>query len=231
MGNKISPIHIQLSDQEFVDLFNKSKSIREILDYFHLSFIGGNYLTVKNRCNQLNLDYSAKCRQGITTMKRKTTKFTLEEIFTSNSKVDRFTVKREILRHNLIPYICSSCGQEPFWQNKPLVLILDHINGVNNDHEIRNLRFVCPNCNIQLDTNSGKNSKIKYRSVEHNCSVCGKSVRFRSNMCRACCNVSQQKIDWPSSEILRNRVNQSSYAQVARELGVSSTSVRGHMKD
>ena len=40
-----------------------------------------------------------------------------------------------------------------------MTLILDHINGINNDHRLENLRFVCPNCNIQLDTNCGKKNK------------------------------------------------------------------------
>jgi hypothetical protein len=35
-------------------------------------------------------------------------------------------------------------------------LILDHINGVNNDNRIENIRIVCPNCNATLDTHCGK---------------------------------------------------------------------------
>jgi len=33
-----------------------------------------------------------------------------------------------------------------------MTLILDHINGVNNDNRLENLRIVCPNCNATLDT-------------------------------------------------------------------------------
>jgi len=36
---------------------------------------------------------------------------------------------------------------------------LDHINGINNDHRLENLRWVCPNCNSQLSTFAGKNVK------------------------------------------------------------------------
>ena len=41
---------------------------------------------------------------------------------------------------------------KPIWQGKPLTLILDHINGKNNDDRLENLRWVCPNCNRQLPT-------------------------------------------------------------------------------
>ena len=56
-------------------------------------------------------------------------------------------------------YKCSICGQEPFWNGKPLTLTLDHINGKNHDNELSNLRWVCPNCDRQLDTFGYKNVK------------------------------------------------------------------------
>jgi len=40
---------------------------------------------------------------------------------------------------------------------KPMPLILDHINGINNDNRIENLRFVCSNCDTQLPTYKSKN--------------------------------------------------------------------------
>ena len=43
------------------------------------------------------------------------------------------------------------------WLGNPLALQLDHINGVNNDHRLTNLRFLCPNCHSQTDTYAGKN--------------------------------------------------------------------------
>lgn len=38
-------------------------------------------------------------------------------------------------------------------------LILDHVNGINNDNRIENLRFVCSNCDSQLHTYKSKNRK------------------------------------------------------------------------
>lgn len=52
---------------------------------------------------------------------------------------------------------CSIC-QIDTWENKPLVLIVDHINGKPNDWTISNTRLVCPNCDSQLPTFKGRNT-------------------------------------------------------------------------
>ena len=49
--------------------------------------------------------------------------------------------------------------EKKFRKEKPLTLILDHINGHNHDNRLENLRWVCPNCNQQLDTTNGRNVK------------------------------------------------------------------------
>lgn len=53
-------------------------------------------------------------------------------------------------------YKCSICGISE-WCNKPLMLILDHINGIPDDWNIENLRLVCSNCDSQLPTYKSKN--------------------------------------------------------------------------
>ena len=70
-------------------------------------------------------------------------------------------VKNRILKDGLIPYKCAHCFNTGEHNNKPLVLELDHINGVYNDNRLENLRFLCPNCHSQTSTSSGKNNKTK----------------------------------------------------------------------
>lgn len=70
---------------------------------------------------------------------------------------DRTVVRRRIIADNLIEYRCALCGCGPEWNGEPLSLRLDHINGVNNDHRLSNLRFVCPNCDSQLATFGSRN--------------------------------------------------------------------------
>ena len=45
------------------------------------------------------------------------------------------------------------------WLDEPITLQLDHINGINNDHRIENLRILCPNCHSQTSTYAGKNNR------------------------------------------------------------------------
>lgn len=86
-------------------------------------------------------------------------KYPDEVVFCENSTYARHSVKARIRQRNLIEYTCSICDMEPVWQGKPLVLILDHINGVNNDNRLDNLRFVCSNCDSQLETYKSKNKR------------------------------------------------------------------------
>jgi len=50
------------------------------------------------------------------------------------------------------------CGGADEWQGRPLVLVLDHVDGdADNNHRI-NLRMVCPNCDSQLPTYKNRNA-------------------------------------------------------------------------
>lgn len=88
-------------------------------------------------------------------------KFPLESVLVEDSSYPRHCLKKRILAENLIRYQCSCCGIGPEWNGKPMPLILDHINGINNDNRIDNLRFVCSNCDTQLPTYKSRNREGK----------------------------------------------------------------------
>jgi len=66
-------------------------------------------------------------------------------------------LKKRLVKEGILEYNCSSCGIGDEWNGKPITLQLDHINGVNNDHRLDNLRMLCPNCHSQTDTWCGRN--------------------------------------------------------------------------
>jgi hypothetical protein len=51
---------------------------------------------------------------------------------------------------------CEICGITE-WQNKPLVVIMDHIDGNSDNDNLNNLRLVCSNCDANLPTYKSKN--------------------------------------------------------------------------
>ena len=68
----------------------------------------------------------------------------------------RQLIRRKILEENALDYHCAICGIDT-WREKPLTLRLDHINGDGGNHNLENLRFICPNCDSQSDTYCSKN--------------------------------------------------------------------------
>jgi 5-methylcytosine-specific restriction endonuclease McrA len=87
-------------------------------------------------------------------------KYPLDTVMTTNSTYSRHSLKSRIIKNNIINYNCSICGIGPIWMGKPMTLILDHINGINNDNRIENLRFVCSNCDSQLSTYKSRNRGV-----------------------------------------------------------------------
>lgn len=86
---------------------------------------------------------------------------TNEDVFVENSTYARHNIKKRLIKQKLIEYKCSLCPNEGFHNEKPLVLQLDHVNGINNDNRLENLRFLCPNCHSQQETFAAKNRKRK----------------------------------------------------------------------
>lgn len=115
-------------------------------------------LPSKNKGKKLSIEHRQKISDGLKgKVLGKSPLFSNEEVFIENSTYPRKDIKRRILKYDLIKYSCVLCNNDGEWNNSKLVLQLDHINGVNNDHRIENLRFLCPNCHTQQTTYAAKN--------------------------------------------------------------------------
>lgn len=157
MENKI----YKLSDEQFVELLKKSSTISEVL--FKLGYtVKGNswgYSHVKRRMDDLNLDYSIFKGKSAVMKITKLNNVKKEDILKENCRHQRTVLRRYVIKNNLIPYKCAICGCTE-WQGKTLSLELDHINGVNNDNRLENLRFLCPNCHSQTSTYGSRNQQL-----------------------------------------------------------------------
>ena len=66
-------------------------------------------------------------------------------------------LKNRLIKEGRIENQCSWCDITDTWNGKPIILHLDHVNGISNDHRLENLRLLCPNCHSQTDTWCGRN--------------------------------------------------------------------------
>ena len=156
MTNKI----YDLTDEQFVKLLKESGNMSEVLFKLGYSIKGNSwgFSQIKRRMIDLNLD--SRIFKGknpiINSFVEKS--ISPEKLFKENCKHNRNVLRRHIIKNNLIEYKCAICGITQ-WNNKTLSLELDHINGINNDNRLENLRFLCPNCHSQTCTYGSRNQQ------------------------------------------------------------------------
>lgn len=89
--------------------------------------------------------------------------------------------KKTIRDSGLLGNSCSACGIGNQWNDLPLTLQIDHVNGDPTDHRIENLRLLCPNCHSQTSTFGRKG----YTS-SNVCVDCGVVVSRNHKLCKKC---------------------------------------------
>ena len=146
----------EISLKELQQLVIESTTIAELMRKLGYTANRGNSFDgLKKYLTENNIDISHF--KGKSHGSSKTEKYSLEQILVENSTYSNMTrLKERVLKANLLEYKCSECGISE-WNNKHLVLQLDHINGNNRDNRIENLRLLCPNCHSQTETFCGKN--------------------------------------------------------------------------
>lgn len=145
------------TDDEFKQIVQQSINFSDCCRKIGLSINGNNgRAKIKQRCEELNISYQHLYLSNIEVHSHPV--YSIEEILVENSTyASRTKLKQRLVSEGLMEYKCSICGNQGEWNGHSLTLQLDHINGINNDNRLENLRFLCPNCHSQTDTFSGKN--------------------------------------------------------------------------
>ena len=156
----------EYNKHNLVVIISECYSLSEVINRLGLRNAGGNFNTIKKYIKLYNIDTthftSAENRlEGLKNYKDRYIKLSNDNLFIENSKSSRSSVKNRIYKENLLPILCVMCGQDELWRGQKMSLILDHINGISNDHRLSNLRLLCPNCNATLDTHCGKHKTTK----------------------------------------------------------------------
>jgi len=254
---KTSPIW-KTSSENFKKIIEQSRSVKEILSYFNMTNIGSNYRTLMQRFKAENIDYDEFVKKSFKTSFNKFEKINNEKIFIKESPVSRSVARRRILQEKLLEYKCQICGMEPVWNGVELSLTLDHINGVNNDHRLENLRFICPNCDRQLSTFAGKNvdkskhiiptknsinlqkekTKKLYKKITKPKKICAHKdcdIELKSNNKTGCCfkhlgEEKEKNKPYDNIQEVLDNVKLYGYTATGKRYGVSDNSIRKWLK-
>lgn len=197
-----------LDKERVIAVSKNANSVAEVIETFGLALTGGNYRTYYKYCNMYGIEPPKNQSRGI----KKAQSFIRQpysEILVENSTY-KWTknLKDRLIRDGLLENVCYVCGQVPIWNGKPLTLQLDHINGVNNDNRIENLRILCPNCHTQTKTYGNKRRTPKEKKT--------RTINY--------------KIEWPDLSTLLSYLKEQSIVALGERLGVSDNAIRKHLK-
>jgi hypothetical protein len=200
-----------MDKNEMETLLKESKSLREVILKLGLNPNGSSgYTHLKNKIKKFGLEIPKYNFYGFGGNKKRLSN---KEVFCVNSRLPRQKIKSRIIKENLLIYKCEICNNLGEHNGSKLSLHLDHINGINDDNRLENLRFLCPNCHSQTETYGGKsNKKIKSKKNKN---------ADRPN---------SRKVERPTLETLLKDVEEFGYSATGRKYGVSDNAIRKWIK-
>ena len=146
----------QVTSDKLSEIVRSSRTMRDVLNalgYSPTSFGCNRTLLKRLKHEGIDFKHLPSGRQAWQYVEDITTVMTVDSAFRSDH------LKTRLLANGMLRNECYCCGQLPFWNNKTLILQMDHIDGNNRNQTLQNLRMLCPNCHSQTDTFAGRNKK------------------------------------------------------------------------
>jgi hypothetical protein len=147
--------------EQFIETVANSVSIREVITKLGRIPAGGNYQTVHKLIDNYSLDTSHFLGQGHSKGKKIGFKRPIEDYLSNKYPTQSHRLKLRLISEGLFDRRCYNCNNT-IWQNQPIPIELEHIDGNHANNNLDNLTLLCPNCHAQTPTYRGKN--ISYKS-------------------------------------------------------------------
>lgn len=200
---------------------------------------------LKEKCDKLGISYTHVIYPTVFSITRR---YALDEILVENSPYcgGMRNLLRRLKKERNWEHKCSVCNLTT-WNEKPIPLEIDHIDGCHSNNTYENLRAICPNCHAQTDTYKGKNMSVckhntrktppipkepKPKVEETLCTGCSKHIDPRYTQCNTCRAKKtfeeglHRKVERPTYEQLLDDIRQMSMVQVGKKYGVSDNAIR-----
>ena len=157
------------------EIVRKSKSLAEVLRTLGLKEAGGNYAHINKRIKEAGIDkshfvkYTNFLQPGVN-------KKHWQEVLvlrTSGRRQEAVRLRKALIESG-VEYGCNRCSIKE-WNEKVLILEVNHKNNNWLDDRRENLEFICPNCHSQekhkMNQGYTKLTVRKYRRDDKNGTV------------------------------------------------------------
>ena len=154
------------NNDELNEVIKEARNIKHIIDILKIHRSYHNKIKQYINDNNININhFNLKSEENVSISTK---------LIIGDKQVSSKSIKQYLISNNIVKNECSICKIPPLWNNSPLTLQLDHINGNHYDNRVGNLRLICPNCHSQTETYTGRNLR---QYEEKKCSDCSKKIK------------------------------------------------------
>lgn len=154
---------MKVTDNQIREAISQSSTMREAATRLEI-----NFTSFAVRAKKLGLYLPNQGRRGVKRPngERANATIPLQEILEGkHPQYSTSLLKKRLFKEKIkCDKKCEKCSRRRSVKDT-FSLVLDHKNGVHNDHRLENLQVLCPNCNSMTDTFAGRNKGSKKKLI------------------------------------------------------------------